>query len=135
MGTAQPARMRVDRWWRALAAAVALPLVLLTACSVDSSGDDRPVSADVNDFSFESMDVDYELSRAEDGTSRLRVVETFVAVFPEYDQNRGMQRRLDESYLDVPLNPELVSVTDGDGRARPVETESEDGVLAITSRA
>ena len=81
------------------------------------------------------MDVDYELGRAEDGTSTLRVVETFVAVFPEYDQNRGMQRRLDESYLGVPLNPELVSVTDEEGRARAVETESEDDVFIITSRA
>ena len=33
------------------------------------------------------------------------VVETFVAVFPEYDQNRGMRRQIDDSYLGVPLHP------------------------------
>jgi uncharacterized membrane protein YgcG len=111
--------------------------LMLTACSVEGTdeADERPVSTDVNDFAFESMDVDYELGRAEDGTSTLRVVETFVAVFPEYDQNRGMQRRLDESYLGVPLNPQLVSVTDEEGRERSVETESDEDVYIITSRA
>jgi hypothetical protein len=116
---------------------LAIPLVLLTACSVDGSdeGDQRLVSTDLDDFTFESLDVQYDLGRAEDGTSTLRVVETFVAMFPEYDQNRGMQRRLDESYLGVPLHPELVSVTDGDGRPREARTESDDDVFVITSRA
>ncbi|MCR2828422.1 DUF2207 domain-containing protein, partial [Microbacterium sp. zg.Y909] len=44
------------------------------------------VSADVDDFTFDSLDADYTLTRAEDGTSRLRVVETFVAEFPDIDQ-------------------------------------------------
>ena len=60
------------------------PVLALTACSVDGSdrGGQRPVATDVNDFTFESLDVEYELGRAEDGTSTLQVVETFVAVFP-----------------------------------------------------
>lgn len=117
--------------------AVAVATGLLTACTFDSSDSAMTlgVTADVNDFAFESMDVEYELGRAEDGTSTLRVTETFVALFPEYDQNRGMQRRLDDNYLGVPLNPELVSVTDDQGRPRPVETESDDDMFIITSRA
>lgn len=94
-----------------------------------------PARADVNDFAFESLDVEYELGRAEDGTSTLTVVETFVAVFPEYDQNRGMQRRIPDSYLGAPVHPELVSITDGEGRPRESEVESEDDYYVMTSRA
>lgn len=92
-------------------------------------------SSDVDDFSFASLDVEYTLTRAEDGTSRMRVVETFVAVFPETDQNRGMRRLIPNSYLGAPLFPSLVSVTDGAGGERPVETEDEDDFLVVTSRA
>ncbi len=93
------------------------------------------VSSDVDDFSFASLVVEYTLTRAEDGTSRMRVVETFVAVFPETDQNRGMRRLIPNSYLGAPLFPSLVSVTDGSGGERPVETEDEDDFLVVTSRA
>jgi len=93
------------------------------------------VPGGVQDFTFESMDVDYTLGRTEDGTSTLRVVETFVALFPEFDQNRGMQRALPEFYNGAPLHPDVVSVTDGEGNPRSVETESEDGFLYVTSRA
>ncbi|WP_292812432.1 DUF2207 domain-containing protein [Microbacterium sp.] len=90
---------------------------------------------DVDDFVFDSLDVDYTLTRADDGTSRMRVVETFVAVFPETDQNRGMRRSIPDSYLGSPLFPALVSVTDETGAPRAAETDSEDGRLVITSRA
>lgn len=93
------------------------------------------VPASVNDFRFASMDVDYSLTRADDGTSRLLVRETFVAVFPDTDQNRGMQRIIPDTYLDAPLFPELVSVTDAEGRQRPAETESDDGWWIVTSAA
>ena len=94
-----------------------------------------PAAAGVDDFSFRSLDVDYTLGRAEDGTSTLRVVETFVAEFPDFDQNRGMRRYIPETYNGVPLHPDLISLTDGDGQPRPVETDSEDGYLVVTSRA
>jgi len=93
------------------------------------------VSADLQDFSFESMDADYTLGRTQDGASTLRVVETFVVLFPEYDQNRGMQRRIPDSYNGQPLFPELVSITDENGAPRPDEVESDDGDFVMTSRA
>ena len=111
---------------------------VLAACSFSVSfGDDpdRPVSSDLNDFAFESLSVAYALSRADDGTSRLTVEETFVALFPEYDQNRGMRRAIPDAYLDAPLNPRLVSITDENGAPRESETDSEDGVYTMTSRA
>src|SRR6478735_10653322 len=71
-----------------------------------------PAHADVDDFSFESLDVEYQLGRADDGTSTLTVVETFVAVFPDIDQNRGMRHSIPDTYQGAPLNPQLVSITD-----------------------
>lgn len=94
-----------------------------------------PAHADVDDFDFETLTVDYTLTRAEDGTSRLRVVEEFVARFPETDQNRGMRRVIPDSYNGQPLHPHLVSITDADGAPRESETDSEDGMYAMTSRA
>lgn len=45
-----------------------------------------------NRFYFQDFAADYYLSRDEDGTSRLKVVETLVAVFPTTDQNHGITR-------------------------------------------
>lgn len=118
-------------------AAFAIPL-LLVACSVSVSYESdapAPASSDVNAFTFASLDVEYTLGRAEDGTSRLTVVERFVAEFPNYDQNRGMRRSIPDSYLGVPLNPDLVSITDENGNARERETESDGGYYSMTSRA
>ncbi|QRY40124.1 DUF2207 domain-containing protein [Microbacterium hominis] len=93
----------------------------------------RPASAD--DFSFSSMTADYTLTRADDGTSRLEVVETLVAQFPDADQNHGIRRSLPTTYNGQPLHPELVSVTDENGAPRPSEIDSEDGAFSIVSRA
>ncbi|AZS38034.1 hypothetical protein CVS47_02684 [Microbacterium lemovicicum] len=128
--------------------AVILPLLLAapaTAVAAVETGDDRTaeaaasvpgiVTAGVDDFSFESMDADYTIGRADDGTSTLRVVETFVALFPDIDQNRGMRRIIPDSYQGQPLFPKLISITDGDGQPRASETDSEDGSYSMTSRA
>ncbi|MFV0319304.1 MAG: hypothetical protein ACK5IN_02840 [Microbacterium sp.] len=91
--------------------------------------------ADVNDVTFRSLDVDDTLGRAADGTRALRVVETFVAEFPDHDQNRGMRRPLPETYNGQPLFPELISVTDETAQPRPAATDSDDGSFFITSAA
>ncbi len=121
----------VPRRARAL---IGLALALVLGLGLAVGGGMPRAAADVNDFEFESLDVVYELGRTDDGTSTLTVVETFVAVFPEFDQNRGMQRRIPESYLGAPLNPRLVSITDGEGNPRESETESEDDYYVMTSR-
>lgn len=51
-------------------------------------------AAGVNDFYFESFEADYYLSKKYDGTSELRVVENLTAVFPEYNQNKGICREI-----------------------------------------
>jgi len=79
--------------------------------------------AGVDDFAFESLDVQYYLDRDDAGHSTLKTVETFIAVFPEFDQNRGLVRDLPTSYGgDDPYDPRrvdthlsIVSVTDENG--------------------
>lgn len=94
-----------------------------------------PAQADVDDFTFESFTADYTLTRAEDGTSRMRVVEELVAVFPESDQNRGIRRLLPLRYNGQPLNPQVESVTDAEGKARPLEEDDADNAREVVSRA
>lgn len=94
------------------------------------------VTTGVDDFSFKSFTADYYLDTDEAGRSTLRTVETFVATFPETDQNHGMKRAIPGSYQDVPTDVEVQSVTDGDGNPRPFTTETDDnGFLVVTSRA
>ena len=91
--------------------------------------------ADVNDFTFSSFHADYELTRAEDGTSRLRVVETIVAQFPDFDQNRGLMRGVPRYYQGVDTEPQYVSVTDENGNARPMEITDDGDFITMVSRA
>jgi len=94
------------------------------------------VSADVNDFSFESFDADYYLDVDADGRSTLTTVETFVAVFPDVDQNRGMRRAIPSRYQGVPTDVAIQSVTDETGAPRPFAVETdEEGFILVTSRA
>src|SRR5690606_23965352 len=83
----------------------------------------------------EDPGVHSRLRRDESGASTLCVVETFVAVFPEFDQNRGMRRAIPDTYNGQPLTPEFVSITDGHGNPRPAEVEHDDGEFRMTSRA
>lgn len=89
--------------------------------------------ADVEDFRFESFDAQMLLTRAADGHAELTVTETLVARFPDEDQNRGIVRALPNDYDGVPLQTQVVSVTDGDGDAVPFEVESDrDEVRVLT---
>ncbi|MHA6670172.1 DUF2207 domain-containing protein [Homoserinimonas sp. A447] len=91
-----------------------------------------PASADVDDFFFESFDGRYELSRDADGHSLLTTTETLVAVFPDFDQNRGIRRLLVDDYDGHPTDIEVQSVTDENGDPRHYETDTEDEFLELT---
>lgn len=53
-----------------------------------------PVSAGVDNFYFSDFIGDYYLSRDENNTSHLKVVESLTAVFPDYNQNKGICRQI-----------------------------------------
>ena len=68
--------------------------------------------ADTSAFTFDSFDADYTLTRLDDGTSHLEAVETIVAVFPDFDQNRGIVRAIPTDYDGVDLRTTMESVVD-----------------------
>ncbi|MGR2753751.1 DUF2207 family protein [Agromyces arachidis] len=96
----------------------------------------QAVPADVNDFTFARFDAIYELDRDAERRSELLTTETLVAVFPEYDQNRGIRRAIPRTYDGHPTDIRILSVTDETGAARGFEVErSEDGVFELVTIA
>jgi uncharacterized membrane protein YgcG len=95
------------------------------------------VSAGVDDFSFSSYEADFFLGTDADGRSTLKTVETFVAEFPETDQNRGIRRAIPLDYDGHPTDVDMVNVVDENGQARPFESEKNDDgdFLVVTVRA
>lgn len=51
-------------------------------------------AVDVNNFYFDNFTGDYYLSKDAEGISHLRVVESVTAVFPNYNQNKGICRQI-----------------------------------------
>ena len=106
-----------------------LSLILLLGALV--VGVATPASAGVDDFSFDSFDGQYELTRDAEGHSVLTTTETLVAVFPEFDQNRGIRRLLVRDYDGHPTDLRLQAVTDENGNPRHYETDGEGDFLEV----
>jgi uncharacterized membrane protein YgcG len=89
--------------------------------------------ADTDDFEFESFHSVIELAIGDDRRSIATVTETIVAVFPEFDQNRGVVRAIPLRDQGFDLDVEVVSVTDADGVPVAWERDDEGGfaVLAL----
>lgn len=128
---------RIVRTLAALALAVS-GLALLPSAAAASTPRTAPAVAatlvaeeDVDAFSYASWDARYEIGLDDDGRSRMRVTETLVARFPDFDQNRGIVRGLPISYEGAWTDTTVLSVTDETGADVPFETENDDGVLYI----
>ena len=90
-----------------------------------------PASAGVEDFTFESLHADYTLGRDAEGFSTLRTVETFVALYPDFDQNRGLVRAIPTHYGDVDTELEVISVTDENGAPVPYSLQDDGEFLLV----
>lgn len=114
---------------RLAAAGAALLLTLgatLAATPAAASPGAASVVGDTSYFEFESMHVDFELGRDADGHSTLRAVETIVAIFPDFDQNRGIIRDIPtrervEGFGQIDRGVTVESVTDENGDPVPFE--------------
>jgi hypothetical protein len=113
---------------RAAAALAAIVALALSGCALS----ERAPSADTQDFEFDSFDAGYVLLRGDDGDSLLRTTERMTAVFPEYDQNRGIRRAIEVFPSAAAVGFEVVEVTDGEGTGRPFEVDEADGLVEIT---
>lgn len=96
-------------------------------------GISAPLSAhaDVQDFSFSSFEADYYLSRDEDNRSKLSVTEKLVAIFPDVDQNHGIERAIPKTYDEHTVNLHVQSVTKADGTPWNYSTYSQNDNLIL----
>ncbi len=74
----------------------------------------KAAAKDVQNFYFESFVADYYLGKDDEGVSKLKVVETFTAVFPNYNQNKGLCRR--------------IPYTSNNGKNRTIESLDRDNI-------
>jgi hypothetical protein len=91
-------------------------------------------NAGVDDFAFESMHVEYQLSLGDHNIPQLTATETLVAVFPETDQNRGIARLIPNYYQGHSLATEVTSVVDENGQAREFTTETQDDYIELVAK-
>ncbi|MGK0720668.1 DUF2207 domain-containing protein [Leucobacter sp. W1478] len=85
-----------------------------------------PAHANVDDFEYDSWHVSYQLDVDEDGRAVARVTEQLVAVFPDFDQNRGIVRALPLSYERADAAPRDIAISDAAGKPVPFEVEDDD---------
>ena len=79
-------------------------------------------SANANNFVITSFDGKYYLSQDAEMRSTLRVEETLVAQFPDFDQNHGIERAIPNTYDGHSVSPEIQSVKKADGTDLPYTT-------------
>lgn len=93
----------------------------------------RSAKASTQDFTIQSFDADFYLSRNEAKTSLLSVDETIVAVFPNYDQNHGILRSIPETYQSHTVSLDALTVTDENKAPIPfsVSHQNDNTVLKI----
>ena len=103
--------------------------MLLTASAAVASAAEP--AADVDDFDFSSWDSSFEIGVDDEGRATLHAVETRVAEFPDFDQNRGIVAGFPERYQGANLQTTILSVRDENGDEVPYETEDDDGVLYV----
>ncbi len=115
-----PSSSRVRAVWIALLGLLGMALLSAPAAS-----------ANVNAFSYAYWGSDYTISLDDEGRAHAHVVETLVARFPDYDQNRGIVRGLDTHYQGSSLHIRVLSITDEHGDPVPYWTESEEGTLLL----
>ncbi|GAA3669947.1 DUF2207 family protein [Microbacterium marinilacus] len=106
------------------AAALALVVIALAPTAVLATA--GAAHADVDDFSYSSYDVEMRLGLTDDGRARLDVTETWVAQFPEADQNRGIVRGIPLRYEGASTEISDISVTDENGDPVVFETDEDE---------
>ncbi|HRJ06580.1 MAG TPA: DUF2207 domain-containing protein [Candidatus Saccharibacteria bacterium] len=85
-------------------------LALVLACSA------VPAHAlNLQNLTIRDYKIDYSLSRDNDNRSRLTATETITAVFPDFDQNHGIERAIPKSYDGHPVSLDIKSVKKADG--------------------
>lgn len=90
---------------------------------------------DVDDFIIDDFTTDYYLEKTGIGASKMRVVEQITAIFPDYEQNKGICRSIPYTYQDKVLMDEPTTSSlnlKRNGESEPVYSiEKGDGIYSI----
>lgn len=86
---------------------------------------------DLDNFDIDSFSGEYRLSVDEEGRSSLQTTEHIIAVFPDYDQNRGLIRDLVRVYDGHETGLKVLSVTDENGLPRDFDLEEYGDFLSV----
>jgi uncharacterized membrane protein len=91
----------------------------------------KPVTAqDTSNFTISSFKADYYLDKDSDGRSRLKTIERITAVFPQFDQNHGIERALPQKYDNHSTSLRIESVKDEEGKNLPYsDSQSNDNLV------
>jgi len=120
------------------AAVAAPPRSAVSSSASDSTGnsvrvlDAAGLPTGVDDFTFDSFDATYALTQDSSKRSMLHTVETLVAVFPDYDQNRGIIRSIPTQYDGHSTHITVKSVTDASGKTRSFSMGTDGDFTTIT---
>lgn len=82
------------------------------------------LAQNLNNFYISDYEVDIYLSRDAENHSKITTVEKIVAVFPDFDQNRGITRDFVKGYNGHDTELTLISVTDENGVPRKYDWRS-----------
>lgn len=101
-------------------------LCVLVSAAVDSS-----VSASTHQFTIRSFEADFYLDKDKEGRSTLKTVEKITAVFPEFDQNHGIERAIPKDYDGHTTSLKVESVKDGEGKDLPYSDRTSNDNLVL----
>ncbi len=82
---------------------------------------------DTSNFTITSFQGDYYLTKDQANVSHMRVVERIDALFPNYDQNHGIERALPKSYKNQDINLHIESVTNDSNQSIHYTTRDSNG--------
>ncbi|MBR5389556.1 DUF2207 domain-containing protein [Candidatus Saccharibacteria bacterium] len=90
-----------------------------------------PTFASTNDFYFSDSTFDYYLSKNADNSSHMRVKEVLTAVFPDYDQNHGIERCIPTEYRGVNILDTSSFYVARNGVKENYSTNTDDGLACF----
>jgi len=109
-------------------------VLLIATCAAILCGlSGTAAAAGVNDFTIQNYQIDYYLGRDSAGHSTLKTVESITALFPQSDQNHGIERAIPNAYAGHSTALTINSVTDETGKSLNYTTRisNDDEVLRI----
>ncbi|OGL37887.1 hypothetical protein A3B63_00300 [Candidatus Saccharibacteria bacterium RIFCSPLOWO2_01_FULL_49_22] len=118
-------KVKKMRWLRQFIVFSLLALVILSAIPAQLS------AQGVNDFKIRSFEADYFLSRDEQKTSILNVIEKITAEFPDIDQNHGILRAIPQTYNDHTVSMTIESIKNESGLAHQYTTYEQNDNLVL----